>query len=49
MSAHGIIVLHFTPSQVRYAPTRVVADIRSALAAGQDRPALAVRALPAPD
>ena len=47
MSAHGIIVLHFTPNQIRHEPARVVADIRSALAAGRARPALAVRALPA--
>jgi very-short-patch-repair endonuclease len=47
MSAHGIIVLHFTPNQIRHEPTRVVADIRSALAAGRARPVLAVRALPA--
>jgi hypothetical protein len=47
MSAHGIIVLHFTPNQIRHEPTRVVADIRSALAAGRARPVLAVRALSA--
>ena len=47
MSKHGIILLPFTPRQVRTEPTRVTADIRSALQAGQQRPALAVRALPA--
>jgi len=47
MSAHGIIVLHFTPHLIRTDPARVVANIRSALAAGQARPPLAIRALPA--
>jgi very-short-patch-repair endonuclease len=45
MSAHGIIVLHFTPSQIREEPARVIADIRSALASGRNRPALEIRAL----
>jgi hypothetical protein len=49
MSAHGIIALHFTPAQVREEPARVVADIRSALAAGRDRPSLAIRAIPPGD
>lgn len=47
MSAYGIIVLHFTPSQIRSQPARVLADLRSALAAGQARPPLAIRAVPA--
>jgi hypothetical protein len=47
MSAHGIIVLHFTPKQIRYEQARVVADIESALQAGRARPTLAVQALPA--
>ena len=46
MSAHGIIVLHFTPRQIRDEPGRVIAGIKSALTAGRSRPALAVRALP---
>jgi hypothetical protein len=46
MSAHGIIVLHFAPNQIRTEPARVVADLKAALAAGQLRPRLAVRALP---
>jgi len=46
MSAHGIIVLHFTPGQIRDEPARVVADIESALTAGRSRPALPVQALP---
>ena len=47
MTACGIMVLHFTPSQVRAEPARVTAEIRSALQAGQRRPALALRTLPA--
>jgi very-short-patch-repair endonuclease len=47
MGAHGIIVLHFTPNQVRNEPGRVVADIKAALAAGRARPPLAIRARPA--
>jgi very-short-patch-repair endonuclease len=47
MSAHGIIVLHFSPSQIRHEPTRVITDIRSALAVGRGRPPLAIRARPA--
>jgi hypothetical protein len=41
MGRYGIVVLHFTPGQIRTKPERVVTDIRSALLAG--RP-LAVRA-----
>lgn len=44
MSARGIIVLHFTPRQIREEPARVVAEIRGALAAGQRRDPLAIRA-----
>lgn len=44
MSARGIIVLHFTPRQIREEPARVVAEIRAALAAGRRRDPLAVRA-----
>ncbi len=46
MSAHGIIVLHFPPSRIRSDPVGVVAEIKAALAAGQARPRLPVRALP---
>lgn len=47
MSAHGILVLHFSPAQIRTEPARVVADIKAALAAGRARAPLAIRALPA--
>jgi hypothetical protein len=49
MSACGIIVLPFTPGQIRTEPDRVTAEIRSALQVGQRRPALAIRAVPAAD
>lgn len=45
ISAHGIIVLHFTPRQIRKEPAKVAADIRAALAAGRGRGALAIRAV----
>ncbi len=44
MSRYGIVVLHFTPGQIRTTPEQVVTGIRSALLAG--RP-LGVRARPA--
>jgi hypothetical protein len=46
MSAHGIIVLHFSPHRIRAEPASVIADIKAALAAGRAHPRLAVRALP---
>jgi len=47
MGRYGIVVLHFTPGQIRTKPEQVVADIRAALLAGRQRPALGVRARPA--
>lgn len=47
LGAQGIIVLHFSPGQIRAEPARVVADIKAALAAGRARPRLPIRALPA--
>jgi hypothetical protein len=47
MGALGIIVQHFTPRRIRTEPAQVATEIRSALRAGQQRPALAVRTLPA--
>jgi hypothetical protein len=47
MSAHGIIVLHVTPQQIRTEAGRVAADIRSALQSGRVRPVPGVRALAA--
>jgi hypothetical protein len=47
MGRYGIVVLHFTPGQIRAKPGQVVTDIRAALLAGRQRPALEVRARPA--
>ncbi len=47
MIGYGILVLHFTPHQVRTQPDWVAAEIRSALGAGRQWPALGVRARPA--
>ena len=47
MSGYGIIVLHFTPNQVRNEPARVVRDLAAALAAGRARTPLAISARPA--
>ncbi len=43
MSAQGIIVVHFTPRQIRSEGARIVAELRSAIDAGRNRPPLAVR------
>lgn len=40
MSTHGILVLHFTPRQIRMDPARVIATIRATLAVGAARPVL---------
>jgi very-short-patch-repair endonuclease len=48
MSRHGILVLHFTPRQIRSDPTTVIAAITDALrAAGRARPPLLIRTRPA--
>jgi very-short-patch-repair endonuclease len=38
MTACGIMVLHFTPSQIRLEPAKVAATIRDALQVGYGRP-----------
>ena len=40
MSAHGVLVLHFTPSQIRLSPAAVAAIIAETLRAGRARAAL---------
>ena len=40
--AHGVLLLHFTPRQIRTAPGEVVAQIRAALDAGHRRAPLAI-------
>jgi hypothetical protein len=42
MSAHGILVLHFTPSQIRSSPVAVAATIADTLRAGRGRAALTI-------
>jgi hypothetical protein len=46
MSAHGIIVVNFTPRQTRVEPRRIVADLRSAIEAGRQRSPLKIRTEP---
>jgi len=45
MSAHGIVVLHFPPRQIRYQRQQVASIIRQALAAGRQLPQ--IRTIPA--
>jgi very-short-patch-repair endonuclease len=45
--AHGVLLLHFTPRQIRAAPAEVVAQIRAALDAGRGRASLAITTRPA--
>jgi very-short-patch-repair endonuclease len=47
LTAHGILVLHFTPRQIRTEPAQVVAAIRAALDAARADGESRVRALPA--
>jgi hypothetical protein len=43
LTAAGILVLHFTPRQIRTEPAAVIAAIRAALAAGHPLPAITTR------
>jgi len=47
MTAQGILVLHFTPRQIRTEPDQVMAAVRAALEAGRTARQPQVRALPA--
>jgi hypothetical protein len=47
MTAHGVLVLHFTPTMIRTDPAKVVKEISDALKVGSARPPLRLRALPA--
>jgi very-short-patch-repair endonuclease len=47
MSARGIIVLHFAPSQIKREPERVLAAISRALESAAGRPPLRIRTEPA--
>ncbi|HEY2242541.1 MAG TPA: hypothetical protein VGI21_27305 [Streptosporangiaceae bacterium] len=44
--ARGVLLLHFTPRQIRTAPDEVAAQIRAALAAGSDRARLTITTRP---
>jgi hypothetical protein len=46
MAAHGIVVLHCTPSRIREG-NALVSDLAAGIAAGQSRPRLPIRAVPA--
>jgi hypothetical protein len=46
MSAHGIIVLHFTPRRIRTEPGEVINSLRTAVQAGLQRPQLPIHAEP---
>jgi hypothetical protein len=48
MNSLGIIVLHFTPRQIRVQPKLVAETIRSTLETAANHPALPIRAFPAP-
>jgi hypothetical protein len=46
MEAVGIHVLHWLPSTIKAEPHRVIAELRAAIAAGNQRPQLPIRAIP---
>jgi len=47
MARHQIVVLRFTPRQIRTQRTAVISDIKAALEGARDRPPLALRTVPA--
>jgi hypothetical protein len=47
MAVHQMIILRFTPKQIRAAPAQVIADIRRTLDAARGRPPLNLRTIPA--
>jgi len=47
MGKYGIVVLPFTPKQIRSQPAEVLATIRAALEAARGRPPLNLRTVPA--
>ena len=47
LTAEGILVLHFSPKQIRAQPAEVIATLRAALDVRQTAPQARVRALPA--
>ena len=49
MAQHQIIVLRFTPRQIRSQPAEVIKDIKAALEGARGRPPLKLKTLPAGD
>ena len=47
MSARGIIVLHFSPQQIKKEGATITANLRSALETGRARPPLPIKTVPA--
>jgi very-short-patch-repair endonuclease len=45
--ARGVLLLHFTPRQIRSSPEEVISQIRAALDAGRQRPRLPLITRPA--
>jgi hypothetical protein len=49
MAKHQVVVLRFTPRQIRTKPAEVIKDITAALEGAQDRPPLKLKTIPAGD
>ena len=49
MAKYQVVVLRFTPRQIRTKPAEVIKDIKAALEGAQDRPPLKLRTIPAGD
>jgi len=47
MARYQIVVLRFTPRQIRSQPAEVIKDIKAALEGAQGRPPLRLRTIPA--
>lgn len=49
MAKYQVVVLRFTPRQIRTKPAEVITDIKAALEGAQDRPPLKLKTIPAGD
>ena len=49
MAKYQVVVLRFTPRQIRTKPAEVIKDIKAALEGAQDRPPLKLKTVPAGD
>jgi hypothetical protein len=49
MAKYQVVVLRFTPRQIRTKPAEVIKDIKAALEGAQDRPPLKLKTIPAGD